>query len=235
MSLRNRRSLQNLLGAERVAAVDEGDPAGVVGEVERLLHGGVAAADHRDLLAAEEEAIAGGTGRNAEAHEALLAFEAQPLRLCAGADDDGVADIEIAGIAGADEGAFAEVRGDHHVVDQPRAHSLRLARHLLHQPRPLDDVGEAWIVLDVGGDGELAAGLQALHHDRLQIGARRVDRCGIAGGAGADDQDLAAVRRRHARLPNRPARGPAARITNIGAATAPVQEAAPVADRFSNV
>ena len=46
------------------------------------------------------------------------------------------------------------------------------------------------IVLDVGGDGELAARLDALDQDRLQHGARGIDGGGVAGGAGADDDDL---------------------------------------------
>ena len=62
--------------------------------------------------------------------------------------------------------------------------------HLLHQPGALDDLGEARIVLDVGGDGELAAGLHALDQDRLEHGARRIDRGGVAGRAGADDDEL---------------------------------------------
>ena len=65
--------------------------------------------------------------------------------------------------------------------------------HLLHQPRPLDHLGEAGIILDVGGDGELAARLQAEDQDRLQIGARGIDRGGVAGGAGADDEEFGAV------------------------------------------
>ena len=46
------------------------------------------------------------------------------------------------------------------------------------------------IVLDVGGDGELAAGLDALDQDRLQHGARRIDGGRVAGRARADDDDL---------------------------------------------
>ena len=53
---------------------------------------------------------------------------------------------------------------------------LGLRLHLLHEPGPLDHIGEAWVVLDVGGDRELAAGLDALNQDRFQHGARRVDR-----------------------------------------------------------
>jgi len=48
------------------------------------------------------------------------------------------------------------------VGDDPRADVFGLLDHLLHQPGTLDDVGEARIVLDVGGDGELAARLDAL-------------------------------------------------------------------------
>ena len=67
---------------------------------------------------------------------------------------------------------------------------LGLLLHLLHQPGALDDVGEAGIVLHIGGDGELAAGLDALDQDRLQHGAGGIDRGRIAGRAGADDDDL---------------------------------------------
>ena len=53
------------------------------------------------------------------------------------------------------------------------------------------------IVLDVGGDGELAAGLDALDQHRLQHGARGIDRGGVAGRARADDQDLGVGRLCH--------------------------------------
>src|SRR3546814_17798119 len=68
--------LADLLGAQGAAAVDQGHLVADVGEVERLLHGGVAAADHHDLLAAVEEAVAGGAGGNAAAVE-LLRSEAR--------------------------------------------------------------------------------------------------------------------------------------------------------------
>ena len=76
------------------------------------------------------------------------------------------------------------------VGDDPGADMLGLLLHLLHQPGTLDDVGEAWIVFYVGSDGELTAGLDALDHDRLQHGARRIDRGGVASRARADDYDL---------------------------------------------
>src|SRR3546814_12584893 len=81
------------------SAVDQGHLVADVGEVERLLHGGVAAADHHDLLAAVEEAVAGGAGGNAAAVELLLAGNAQPARLRAGGDDDGVGGVGGAAVA----------------------------------------------------------------------------------------------------------------------------------------
>jgi hypothetical protein len=52
---------------------------------------------------------------------------------------------------------------------------LGLGLHLLHQPGALDHLGIAWVVLDIGRDGELAARLQALDQDRLEQGAGGVD------------------------------------------------------------
>ena len=44
--------LQDLLGAQAVAAVDQGDLVRQIGQEQRLLDGGIAAADHRDPLVA---------------------------------------------------------------------------------------------------------------------------------------------------------------------------------------
>src|SRR3546814_6733268 len=60
--------------------------------------------------------------------------------------------------------------------------------HFLHQPRALDDVTEAGIIFDIGRDGKLPAGLQSLHDDGRQPGARAIDGGGKPGRAGAKDQ-----------------------------------------------
>ena len=109
---------------------------------------------------------------------------------------------------------------------------LDLPLHLLHKPWALDDLGEARVVLDIGGYRHLAAWLQAGHEDRRaeglidllhqvgrtlagaadqalqpldekrrQIGARGVNRCGIAGRSRADDHDLAVVTLGHRGIP----------------------------------
>src|SRR3546814_10048596 len=74
---------------------------------------------------------------------------------------------------------------------------LGLRLHLLHQPGTLDDVGEAGEILDIGGDRHLAARLQPRHHQRLQVGARGVDRGRVARRARPDDEDLAVVMLTH--------------------------------------
>ena len=55
-----------------------------------------------------------------------------------------------------------QVGFQHDIGDDLGAHMLRLSLHLLHQPRPLDHLGKARIVLHIGGDGQLAAGLDTL-------------------------------------------------------------------------
>src|SRR5208337_4212711 len=67
----------------------------------------------------------------------------------------------------------------------------RLRAHLLHEPRPLDSLGKAGIIFDIGGDRELAAGLNSLDQYRLQHSARCIDRRGVARGPRPYDRDPA--------------------------------------------
>ena len=75
-----------------------------------------------------------------------------------------------------------------------------LLLHLLHQPRALDDIGKARIIFDVGGDGELAARLDALDQHGFKHRPRGIDRSGIAGRAGTDNDDLGVDGGRHAQV-----------------------------------
>ena len=79
----------DLGGAQVVAAVHEGDALAEPGQERGLLDGGVAAADHDDLLVAEEEPVAGGAPRDAAAGHALLVVEAELAVRGAGGQDDG--------------------------------------------------------------------------------------------------------------------------------------------------
>ena len=109
----------------------------------------------------------------------------------------GVADIEIPQIAGRDKGPAAEVERGDHVQDHTGPDMLGLGMHLLHQPGALDDLGKTGVVLDIGRNRQLPARLQAGHQNRLQIGARGVDRGRVARRPRADDQDLAVMTLRH--------------------------------------
>src|SRR5271169_2818672 len=81
-----------------------------------------------------------------------------------------------------DEGTLAEVGAVkvRRLVLSPEARRLRL--HVLDQLRPLDAFGEAGKVLHQGCKRELSAGLMALEHERLEVGARGVD-CRRQSGA----------------------------------------------------
>ena len=76
------------------------------------------------------------------------------------------------------------------IADDPGPDMLGLFLQLLHQPRPLNDVGETGIILDIRGDRELSAGLDTLNQDRLQHRASRVDCGGVARGSRPDDNNL---------------------------------------------
>src|SRR5690606_12986065 len=167
----------------------DGDGLGEVGQEQGFLDGGVAAADDHHLLAAIEEAVAGGAGRDAEALIFGLGGQPQPLGLGAGGDDDGFGQDFRARVQRQAEGALGQVGLDHDVVDDLGPDMLGLGLHLLHQPGALNGFGEAGIVLDVRGDGQLAAGLKPGDDHRVQRGAGGVDGGGPAGGAGTDDGD----------------------------------------------
>ena len=179
--------LQDALGAQLVAAMDQRDLGGEVRQEQRLLDGGVAASDHHDLLAAIEEPVAGGAGRDAESLEALLGRQAQPAGLGAGGEDDGVGEIGRPALALGPEGQDREVEAVDVVGDQLGAGGAGVLLHPGHERGALD-LDVAGPVLHLGGDGELAAGLDALHEDRREHGARAIDRGGVARRAGADDE-----------------------------------------------
>ena len=126
------------------------------------------------------------------------------MAVAPGRNDQCVRLIAIAGIADADERPPAEVDLDDGVEEQLRADMLGLRLHLLHQPRALDHVGEARIVLDIGGDGELAAGLDALHQHGLEARAGCIDGRRVAGRARSQDQNLTAMSCCHDLLASRP-------------------------------
>src|SRR5271155_2255149 len=71
----------------------------------------------------------------------------------------------------------------------------RLFSKGFHQVWPGDLLRKPWIVFDVVRDHELPArdpaSGQALEHQGLQVGARRIDGRGVASRARSDDDDVA--------------------------------------------
>ena len=160
---------------------------------ERLLEGGVAAADDVDLFLAEERAVAGRARRDAAAAVLLLGVDPEPAGARAGRDDHCARARYSSSPTQTRNGLLGEVDLRHVVGDELRAEALRLAAEVGHHLGPHDAVGVAGVVLDVARDHQLAAPLEALDHERLQVGARRVERSRVPGGAAADDDQLTNV------------------------------------------
>ena len=168
---------QDFLRLEGVAAVHQGDVAGDVGQVQRFFDGGVAAADHGDVLVLVEEAVAGGAAGYALAHEGLLGRQAEVHGRGAGGDDQRVAGVG-AGIADQGEGLFGQLGGVDLVEDDLGVEALGVALEAVHQLGALHAVDVGRPVVHVGGGHQLAALLHAGDDDRREVGAR-----GIHGGA----------------------------------------------------
>ena len=117
--------------------------------MQRLLDCGVAAADHRDRLAAEEESVAGRAGRDAKAFERVLAVQAEPFGLRSGRQDDGLGCNNAPAIAAYDEWPLTELEPHDILALDASANIFGLSPHLLHEPRALDRLGSWWSWLRV--------------------------------------------------------------------------------------
>src|SRR6267142_4333388 len=100
--------LQDALGAEMVTAVYDGDLGGKIGEKQRFLDRGIAAANHHDLLATIEKSVAGRACRDAKSLEFFFRRHAEPARLCAGSEDHGLGEIDVAAVTGQAERPLRE-------------------------------------------------------------------------------------------------------------------------------
>ena len=176
--------------AERIATMDEVDLGSEAGEEEGFFTGGIAAADDGDRDIAVERTIAGRAGGHAVA-AVIMHFtrDAQVTGRGARGDDHGLgfvggfAALELLDRAG-------EVDGVDAVPGELRTETFGLALHVRDELIAIHAVDEAREVLDLGGRGQLAAGLAALEHQRSEAGAGGVDRGGQAGTAGAEDKDV---------------------------------------------
>jgi hypothetical protein len=105
----------------------------------------------------------------------------------AGRQDDSLGGERPAAVAANEERPPSELERHGVFALNARADVLGLSPHLLHQPWPLDRLGESGVILDVGRDHQLSARLEARQHERFQHRARGVYRGGVGGGPGTDN------------------------------------------------
>ncbi len=163
------------------------DMAGDVGQVQRLFHGRIAAADHGDRLVAVEETVASGAGGHALAGEGLLGRQAEVLGGGAGGDDQRVAGV-FAGIADQAHRLVGQLGGMDMIEDDLGVEALGMFLEARHQVRPLHAVGIGRPVVDFGGGHQLAALGHAGDQHRLEVGAGGIDGGGVTGRAGAENE-----------------------------------------------
>src|SRR5918994_803840 len=181
----------DLRSSELVTAMDDRELLGELGDEDRVLHRRVATADHDHLLVLEEGAVAHAAGGHPVAAELDLARDTEPLRLSSHGEDHGLCPVLVVVDPDALEPSVAELDPGRVVGDEAGAEVARLLAELGHQLRAHDPpVGEARVVLDVGGGLELASPLEALDHQRLELRSRRIKRSGIARARAADDDHL---------------------------------------------
>src|SRR5262249_23653245 len=106
--------------------MNEGDPPGVICQIDGFLDRGVAAAYHDDLLVAKKEPVAGRASRNPKAAEDFLARKSEPPCLRAGRNDRGLAAVKISRIAGGNEGPMPQIDRNDRVEDNLGADMLGL-------------------------------------------------------------------------------------------------------------
>src|SRR5258708_1954047 len=121
-------ALQHDFGsAKLLAAVDQRHLFAETGQKIRLFHGRISATDDHDLLAAIEEAVAGGAGADAMADELLLIRQIQPACRSARSDDK-CARLEPLIVDAQPEGSLGKGGFDHFPVTvlAPQIHALLL-------------------------------------------------------------------------------------------------------------
>ena len=170
------------------------------GQVNRRFHAGVAAADHRHVLALEQRAVAVRAVGHALGLVLLLARHVDVAPACAGGQDHGAA-LQLAAVVEFDGDVAAGLRRRHQLGHALGVHDVHVvvAHVLLQRGGVVRAVGfgHAGVVGDFHGVVHLAA--EALgHHAGADALARRVDGGRGAGRAAADDQHL--IRRLGAEL-----------------------------------
>ena len=146
-----------------------------------------------DVLVTEEESVTRRTSGYAVAEQSSLVLEPQVAVLRTRREnhrarvEDLVADVDH--LDGSGEVDLGDVIGH-----QLGAEAGRLLAQALHQLWAHDPVGKPGEVLDFSGRHQRAAGRgRTFEHQRVQVGARRIERRGVTGRAGSDDDEFTDV------------------------------------------
>ena len=185
------RAVDHDLGrAELVAPVDDRHLARELRQEERLLHRRVAAADDDHLAVAIEGArrrsrstSRRGPGARARTRARAGARSRRSRRSTVSARYSSSPTQTRKGRSEKSTRVTSSVRNS-----VPKRSACRRNSTIICGPE--DALGVPGIVLDVARDHQLAAPLEALDHERLQVGARGVERRRVAGGAAADDDQI---------------------------------------------
>src|SRR4029079_13310831 len=113
-------------------AVDDLEGLRELGDEERVLHRGVPAADHGDVLALEEGSVADAAGGDAATAELHLTRAPEPLRLGAHREDHGPGPVGVLADVDPVDAAVAELQLGGVVGDEAGADALRPAGETLH-------------------------------------------------------------------------------------------------------
>ena len=170
--------------------MNERDLGGETREEYSFLHGGVSAANHHDFLPGKEKAVAGGAGRNAVADEFLFVGQTQPAGRSAASDNECLR-VNLVLSEMQQKRTLAEVDAGEMSYAIFRAKALGLLAHVLNELRSHDSFWKAGKIFHERSERELAARFVPFNHQRFQIGPRRIQRGGMSGAAGADDDDVA--------------------------------------------
>ncbi|MNI44551.1 hypothetical protein D3C73_989310 [compost metagenome] len=168
--------LHNLRSAQLRTAVDQGHAGSEPRQEARFLHCGVAAANHYNLFAAEEEPVAGCTGADPAPDIILLSRDAQVPRRSPGRNNYRLCFEHTQAIHGYLKWALREVHSLHPAILKLSPKALCLLAHVIHQIRTQDAVRKTREVLYLCRCSQLSSRLQAFNNKGAEIGTCQVNR-----------------------------------------------------------
>mmetsp|Transcript_110942 Transcript_110942/g.227061 ORF Transcript_110942/g.227061 Transcript_110942/m.227061 type:complete len:646 (+) Transcript_110942:696-2633(+) len=180
---------EDLAGPEAVPPVDQSDLLRGSGQDQGVLHGGVPPANHDDVPAGKQKAVAGGTRRNTATPQLEFPGDTEPLAVGSGGHDDGMG-VDKARRVGKDlHGTRGSVDFGHQVFFEHGSELNRLGPHGSNDGRS-SEIVQTGIVLHVD-----ALALQLSSHARSndqrgETGTGGVNRRCHAGRSATDHDDL---------------------------------------------